>query len=104
MGPEPRNWVDRTVDVAGCHASRVNLEVDVSAKGPSGQAHRPDVLARRHSLAHADRDVGHMRQQRVGAIRMLDRDIVAGPAAGRSNPGVGDDPIRRSVQWGADGR
>ena len=103
VGAQPGDWVDCVVDVAWCDPSWIDLEVDVRAEGPAGHADGADELAGRHRLTNADRDGRHVSHQGVGAIRVLDGDIVAGPPAGRADSGVGDHTCGRSVEGCADG-
>ena len=103
MGAQPGNWIDCAVDVAWCDPSWIDLEVDVRPEAPASHADGADQLAGRHRLADADRDGRHVSHEGVGAIRVLNGDIVASPPAGRADPGVGDDARCRSVQRCADG-
>src|SRR5215217_5985540 len=84
---EPGDWIDRPVDI----------EVDVRSEGSAGHPYSAHKLARRYSLADADRDSRHVSHQCVGVIGVLDGDIVAGPAAGRSDPSVSHHTRSRSV-------
>src|SRR4029450_5105620 len=103
MAVEPWHRVDCAVDIAGLHARRIDLEVDMRSEGPSGHADGSDDLTCRHRLADPDRDAGHVSHQRLSAVRVLDGDVVSGPTACGSDPGIGDDARRRSVQRRADG-
>src|SRR5215203_1636874 len=94
---EPGDWIDRPVDITWCDACRVDLEVDVRSEGSAGHPYSAYKLARRYSLADADRDSRHVRHQCVGAVGVLDGDIVAGPAAGRSDSSVSHHTRSRSV-------
>ena len=93
---------DGLVDVARGDARRVDLEVHVRAEGAPGHADRADGLAAGHVLADLDRHGRHVGHQALGAVGVLDRDVVAGPAARRPATGVGHDPGGRGAQRGAD--